>query len=128
MLKGWLTEEADRLEKQLSAEIALNLSTGILDKIGLDLSVAQLACLIRALFDASITASDSLTAVFKFCTLHFTTRRQLTISQGSLSKEYYSITQKTASGVLDLLQKMTERIKRDYFPVLVAVSVIIFCH
>jgi hypothetical protein len=126
MLKGWLMEEVERLEKQLIEERALNLSVGVLDKIGLELSVAQLACLVRALFDAGVAASDTLTSVFKFCTLHFTTKRQLTISQGSLSKEYYSISQKTAAGVLELLQKMTERIRRDYFPVVAAVSVIIF--
>jgi hypothetical protein len=56
--------------------------------------VAQLACLIRALFDAGVAASDTLTAVFKFCTLHFTTMRQQMISPGSLSKEYYSINSK----------------------------------
>jgi hypothetical protein len=54
--------------------------------------------------------------VFKFFSRNFETKRQKSVSAGSLSKEYYSTSQVTAAVVRDMLQKMIARIDRNFFP------------
>ena len=92
-------------------------------KLFLNLSVAELACLIRLFLDERKFNSQNLTAIFKFAVTHFSSKKQGNISMGSLSKEYYSVSQKTAAVVKDLLSKMVLRINKTYFPIMAVISV-----
>ncbi|WP_448698185.1 hypothetical protein ACFGVR_15300 [Mucilaginibacter sp. AW1-3] len=84
--------------------------------LGLDLSVAQLACLLRLNYQQGLYAGASLQEVFHFAATHFHTRRQSHISERSLAKEYYSISQITAATVRDMLMKQVAQIDREFFP------------
>ena len=97
-------------------------------KLMLNMSVAQLGCLLRLLYDEGIFKDITLTLLFQFFTTHFSTKKQREISHGGLSKEYYGTGQVTAAGVLDKLQKIAARLNRNFFPVWFAAGVIILFH
>lgn len=96
-------------------------------KINLDLSVAQLALILRLFFEENLLARNPLKHIFKTVSTTFRTKRQSQISSSSLSKEYYSIDQVTAAVVRNILQKMIIRINHTFFPVWVAaISTILY--
>jgi hypothetical protein len=85
------------------------------EKIRLNLSVAHIACLIRLLVDENYLSTNSLSDVFKFVAMHFSSKKQEEISVGSLSKEYYSISQATAARVQGFLQKLVVKVNHNFF-------------
>jgi hypothetical protein len=109
MLTAWLGEQAAPLRE-----------TSPVMKLPLNLSVAQLACWIRLFYEEDCYKETNLTAIFNFYASVYSTKKQISISSGSLSKEYYGTDQVTAAAVLDKLQKMTTRINRNFFPVWIA--------
>jgi len=119
MIGNWLTEEILVAEKSLSKG-----SEVVVPKIPLEMSVAHLSCLIRLLYEESVFATQNLQFIFKFFASHYQSKRQAVISPGSLSKEFYSIDQHTAARVRDLLQRMVQRINRNFFPMVVAINTI----
>ncbi|SFA41269.1 hypothetical protein SAMN04488511_102285 [Pedobacter suwonensis] len=119
MITEWLQEEIMMAEKSLE-----NKDQVAVPKIPLDTSVAHLSCLIRLLYEESVFATQNLQFIFKSIAGHYQSKRQAVISPGSLSKEFYSIDQHTAARVRDLLQRMVQRINRNFFPVVFAVNAI----
>ncbi|MDQ0640066.1 hypothetical protein QF042_003631 [Pedobacter sp. W3I1] len=117
MIENWLTEEILLAEKSLSKG-----SEVVVSKIPLEMSVAHLSCLIRLLYEESVFATQNLQFIFKCFAGHYQSKRQAVISPGSLSKEFYSIDQHTAARVRDLLQRMVQRINRNFFPMAVAIN------
>lgn len=85
-------------------------------KIPLNISVAYLACLIRALYDQGIYGAVSLTAIFEHAAKVFTTKRQEHISADSLSNAYYNISQQTAARMVGILNNAAGALKLRYFP------------
>jgi hypothetical protein len=85
------------------------------EKIRLNLSVAHIACLIRLLVDDHYLSIHVLQELFQFVAEHFSSKRQELISAGSLSKEYYSISQSTAARVQGILQKLVDKVTKDFF-------------
>lgn len=122
MLKGWIREELTLLQKATEKEPEQPSPDKL--KIRMDISVPQLACLIRACFKNGIYGGTSLTDIFETTALHYRTARQESISAGSISKEYYGVTQQTAEKVIGMLQKMISYLKLTYFPVLVVTGII----
>lgn len=112
MLRNWLQEMVIELEQR--NEVTLAKESGIF-KLPFQLSVAQHACLTRLLYEVGIY-DTTVANVIKFNSSNSSTKRQKSISEGSYEMQYYSITQKTAAIILDLLQKMTTSIKQDFFP------------
>ncbi|QNN42963.1 hypothetical protein [Pedobacter roseus] len=123
MLADWLKEEILLAEKSLP-----KISDVVVPKIPLELSVAHLSCLIRLLFEESVFATQNLQSIFKCFAGYFQSKRQAVISPGSLSKEFYSIDQHTAARVRDLLQRMVQRINRNFFPMAVAINATILSY
>ena len=117
MIGNWLMEEILITEKSLNkgSEVAVS-------KIPLEMSVAHLSCLIRLLYEESVFATQNLQFIFKCFAGHYQSKRQTVISPRSLSKEFYSIDQHTAARVRDLLQRMVQRINRNFFPMAVAIN------
>jgi len=113
MLKGWLAEEIVMVRETIGQHATIS------EKLSLNLSVAHLACITRLFFEENLYNAAALTAIFKFIAGHYQTKRQTRISTGSLSKEYYSISQVTAAVVRDKLLKMVSRLNREYFPAMV---------
>jgi hypothetical protein len=126
MLKGWMAEEAVLMKAALEKS-----KVSMLDawpgKIGLRLSVPQLACLIHVFYEVGIYATSNLTQIFKSTAFNYSTIKQENISPDSLSKELYGITQNTAKKVMELLLQMAELIKISYFPAVAVISVTILC-
>ncbi|MGM9475240.1 hypothetical protein ACS5PU_02375 [Pedobacter sp. GSP4] len=117
MLAEWLQEEIWLAEKSLTKG-----NEATITRIPLELSVAHLSCLIRLLYEESVFATQNLQSIFKGFAGYFQSKRQAVISPGSLSKEFYSIDQHTAARVRDLLQRMIQRINRNFFPMAVVVN------
>jgi hypothetical protein len=121
MFKGWIGEELTLLDKSMATEpgpSALDFA-----KITIGISVPQLACLIKAYLVLGLPGTANLKAIFKSASVHFRTVKQESISAGSISKEYYGVTQQTAAKVIDMLQKMIAFLKLTYFPVMVAAGI-----
>lgn len=123
MMVDWLTEEILIAEKSLSKRVEV-----AAPKIPLEMSVAHLSCLIRLLYEESVFATQNLQFIFKCFAGHYQSKRQAVISPGSLSKEFYSIDQHTAARVRDLLQRMVQRINRNFFPMAVAINAIVLSY
>jgi hypothetical protein len=121
MLGCWLEEAIRRAEQSIND--ALKAGEVILFKIPVELPVAHLAYLTHLLANENIFGNQNLKVLFRFFAEHFQTKRQPAISPGGFSKAYYSADQQTAARVRALLEKMLTRIKRDFFLVMVAVSI-----
>ncbi|WP_428331589.1 hypothetical protein [Mucilaginibacter sp.] len=119
LMKGWLSEEI-AIVKNRACVFQGQKEESMPVKLSLDLSVAHLACLVRLFVKEHLLPEENLRMTFKFLAGHCRTKRQPVISPGSLSKEYYSVSQVTAANVRDLLQRMVKRIDRDFFPVWLA--------
>jgi hypothetical protein len=115
LINGWLSEELAAAEQEIRLSSFVQ-TQPVLQKLPLNLSVAQLACLIKMLYEENQIGTTNLTVIFKFFSSHFQTRRQPEISLRSLSKEFYSVSQVTAAGVQGLFQKIVTRINRNFFP------------
>lgn len=123
MLTDWLQEEVLLEEKSLA-----NQDEAAVPKIPLEMSVAHLSCLIKLLYEESVFATRNLQFIFKSIAGHYQSKRQAVISPGSLSKEFYSIDQHTAARVRDLLQRMVQRINRNFFPMVFAINAAILSY
>ncbi|MFB9844033.1 hypothetical protein [Mucilaginibacter ginsenosidivorans] len=93
-------------------------------KLKLDLSVAHLACLLRAMHEAGAIGMP-LADLFRAVPGCFSSRRRGDISAGSFNKEFYSASQFTAARVRDLLLRMAGLISARYFPAMAAIMLTI---
>ncbi len=125
MLSGWLGEEIAASETYLILSSKAVQPVTTLNKLTLDLSVAHLAAVLRVMVQEGLFKAAALADIFRFAASHLRTRRQEVISAGSLSKEYYSVSQVTAAKVRDRLLKMTSRIDHDFFPAFFGASLLI---
>jgi len=85
-------------------------------KIRLNISVKQLACLIRALYESGFYGSVSLTAIFDHAAAVFSTKRQEQISAESISNAYYALEQSAVLKVVRLLGSAIDFLKPYCFP------------
>ncbi|WP_183567738.1 hypothetical protein [Mucilaginibacter sp. SP1R1] len=124
MLEGWLGEQ---MERQVKDNLTAS-GSPIHDpagKIAINLSVAQIACIIRLLREENYLSASSLEEIFKLVSIYYSSKMQEQISAGSINKEFYSITQSTALKIEAMLQKMLANLKRNFFPLLAVASVVI---
>lgn len=112
MLEEWFAEQLSYLPAPYE-----NNAHFAEDKLLLNMPVSQIACIARLLYEQGVYGNASVTEVLKFITDHYASKKRQHISAGSLSKEYYAINQVTAAVVKDLLQRMTGKLCRQYFPV-----------
>lgn len=124
MLSTWLQEEVCLAEQALRKDIEIAAENNV-PKLPIQTSVAHMACIIRLLFEENVFSTNNLKLIFKCFAGHYQTKRQSSISPGSLSKEFYSIDQHTAARVRDLLQRMVLRLNRNFFPVWLVTGAII---
>lgn len=110
-LENWLKE----FIKQETFPFDLSDGSQI-EKLELKLTVAQMALLIRLLYDEGVFALKNIAAIVRFFSAHYTSKKQENISAGNMNKLYYSSDQFTAAVVKDLLQKMVTRINKMFFP------------
>ena len=106
LLENWLSECIK--EEQLQPDRA--------QKIELTLTVAQLALLIRLLYEEGVFAMKNIAGLLRFFSGHFMSKKQEHISYGSMNKLYYSGDQFTGYAVKELLLKMVAKINKMFFP------------
>ncbi|MET3606920.1 hypothetical protein ABIC74_000762 [Mucilaginibacter rubeus] len=85
-------------------------------KLPLNISVKQLACLIRALYELGFYGQVSLTAIFDHAAAAFSTKRQQHISAESISNAYYALEQSSSLKVFRILSKALDFLKPYCFP------------
>jgi hypothetical protein len=85
-------------------------------KLGLKLTVAQLALLLRLLYEEDVFVIKNIAALLRFFSNRFMSKKQGHISYGSMNKLYYSADQFTGYAVRELLLKMTAKINKTFFP------------
>jgi len=114
MVSGWL-QELIKCSGTVSQEenVPERQFTG---KLGLNISVADIACLIRLLYEENVFGTENLRSIFKFYAENYQSKRQPAISWESLSKEYYSLTFHNTSGMQKILQRMIDKLNRGFFP------------
>jgi hypothetical protein len=113
MVRGWLEEERLSVEKQLASSLVVE--NQLTSKIPLNISVAQLAYLIRLFFEEKLYKGITLVDLFKISTQYLSTTRQENISYLGLSNQYYAVTDVTAAVIRDLLKRMIIRIDQQFF-------------
>lgn len=123
MLDKWLCEQVIYVEEQNRLDVENGLRSDH-PKLLINLSVAQIGCLLRVLYEAECFGNTPLTEVLKFVTQNVSSKKQVAITIGGLSKEYYSTTQVSAGKVIVLFQRLIAILKRIFFPLLVVASVI----
>lgn len=113
LLAGWIKGEQDVISKS-NTQCQSNQS-GDEEKIQLDISVAQLACIVKCFYEETAHYSVTVKSMLRLISQKIATKRQSEISYKSLSKSYYAVEQTTAASVLSLLEKIIFRIKKSYF-------------
>lgn len=113
MISKWLKEELSSLLNTPAFEKVIPYQNH--DKIQLDISVAQLACIVKCFYEEFINYSITVKSVLQMITKTVATKRQSDVSYKSLSKAYYSVDQNTAAAVLNILENITLKIKKFYF-------------
>lgn len=106
---NWINEEITYLESETKPQVALpikELETESNSKINLNLSVAQLALLIRVFTIDKIITNTNQMEVIRFFAGHFKTRKTETISYGSLYGKYFKPEPSTIREVRSLLHRM----------------------
>lgn len=88
-----------------------------INKMELKLTIAQLALLLRLLYEEGIFVVISIASLLRFFSLHFMSKRQKQISYGSMNKLYYSGDQFTGYAVRELLLNMVNRLNKMFFPI-----------
>jgi len=110
-LENWLNEYIRHQTFQFELS-----NTDQPEKLELTLTVAQLALLIRLLYEEGIFALKNIAALLRFFSGHFMSKKQEHISYSSMNKLYYSGDQFTGYAVRELLLKMVGKINKMFFP------------
>jgi hypothetical protein len=86
------------------------------ERLPLLYSVPQFAFFVRLCYLEGCFPVQNLSAIFRFFTGHFETKKQPNVSVKSFGRAFYSTDQGTAAIVRDLLQRMINLINKTYFP------------
>ena len=85
------------------------------DKVLVNLSVAQLGCILKLAYEAGLFPNITVAELIRTVVLYCRTRKQPHISAKSLSKEYYGVEQVTAATCRELFEQLIKRIDKLYF-------------
>lgn len=110
--RDWLKDYRVLLTLSLQPEKESNL----IDKVPLNISVKQLACMIRALYQSDFYGNVRLTAIFDHAAAVFTTKRQEHISAESISNAYYALEQSAVLKASRLFSNAVDFLKPYCFP------------
>jgi hypothetical protein len=116
-LTGYLAEEIDHLQRvqQLSLYPATNNedSAMLAFKIIMDVSVSQLAYLLRVFVETNVIKNKKVTDLFRFLSRFVITKRTEHISYDSLRGKYYNVETGTRSSVRIILTEMIRHIDQQ---------------
>lgn len=86
------------------------------ERMPLQFSVTQFALFIRLCYLEGCFPINNISAILRFFTGHFETKKQPHISFKSFARAFYSADQATAAVVRDFLQRMINTVNKTYFP------------
>lgn len=115
-LNEYITVEIDYLERLQS--LSGNSPSKPLDsflqsfKLKFDISVAQLACLLRIFIDTKIIQNSNVAEILRFAARFIITKRAEVVSFDSLRAKYYNIESGTRQSVRTLLTSMIQKLDR----------------
>lgn len=116
IVDNWLSEEITflRTKQQLTITFVHPDKPISQDfKIALDLSVAQVSCLVRGLMEKKYILNSNLTELACFLSNAVITKRSENISVGSFRKKYYNLEESTKKSVIDMLNKVIDWLLRN---------------
>lgn len=113
-LGDWMTEEIIYLEKmhKLSEKQAANTTLSEEFRMKTELSVAQLAYLLKIFIDIKIINNKNTSDLIRFFARFFQTKRMETISYESLRVRFYNVEDSTKKSVRSLLLLMVDHINK----------------
>ena len=116
-LNNYLIEEIEHLQRvhQLTSASGLKPLDALLSsvKIQLELSVAQIAYLIKVLIEVDIIVNRNVTELLRFLSRFLVSKKAETVSFDSLRAKYYNVEQGTQVAVRKLLLKMMAWIDKN---------------
>ena len=110
-LLNWLEAERDYLSHLVQATTAPAAASEVA-RILTPLSVAQMAQLLRALYDTGVFGQASQRDLFKLLAANFRTARQENISEKSLAANFYNAEESTRQAVEKLVAKMLDQLRQ----------------
>jgi len=112
-LLNWLEAERDYLSHLVQATTApAPTAASEVARILTPLSVAQMAQLLRTLYDAGVFGQASQRDLFKLLAANFRTARQENISEKSLAANFYNAEESTRQVVEKLVAKMLQSVRQ----------------
>jgi len=81
-------------------------------KLEVDLSVAQMACLLRLVTECGLVKGNSVRELFNFLAEHFRSKKQENISAESIRVKYYQIEESTRKEAHKILLRLLEKVSR----------------
>lgn len=121
LLEEWMNEETKywetRKANQTSYEVKKDFSPSGKFKLRVDLSVAQLAFLIRVFVEANIIQSPNVKLLIKYVSRIFQTKRSSSLGTGSIHGKYYNAEDSTRKIVKEMLLKMVRHIDKNEGPI-----------
>lgn len=118
-LNNYITEEINHLQRVhnltpgLSAVVSAKADLFSSVKIQLEMSVAQIAYLIKLFIDARIIANKNLTELLRFISTFLISKKTEIISYDSLRAKYYNVEQSTKEAVKANLLRMLSLIDKN---------------
>jgi len=79
-------------------------------KLDVDLSVAQMSCLLRLLKECAIIKSGKIMELFGFLALHFRSKKQENISAESVRQQFYHVTESTREEVRKVILRLLKKV------------------
>ena len=111
-LLNWLEAERDYLSHLVQATTTpAPAAASEVPRILTPLSVAQIAQLLRTLYDAGVFGQASQRDLFKLLAANFRTARQENISEKSLAANFYNAEESTRQAVEKLIAKMLQSVR-----------------
>ena len=111
-LLNWLEAERDYLTHLVQAAAAAPVASPESARILSPLSVAQMAQLLRTLYDAGVFGQANQRDLFRLLAANFRTARQERISEKSLADKYYNAEDSTRQAVEILVNKMLDNLRQ----------------
>jgi hypothetical protein len=107
LLREFLESEIASLQENKQSS-----PTEPLFKVNTSLSVAQLGCFLRLLFEEKVLSNPNQTELIHFFASHFTSLKTEQISGTSLRSKYYNIEPSASQCIKDLLFQLLNRLKK----------------
>src|SRR5690606_1467721 len=119
MLDKWLEEEIKYMEVTKQLKLSLNpeirkAGEGSINKIFINISVAEMACLLKVLTDAKVIKIDNYRDLFRTISRVYRTPNSENVSEQSLRSKFYKSEISTKTSVKDLLIRLLNQINSSH--------------